>query len=313
MALELFYALRYNFMEWFHTPVLIKEVIEFIGLNQGGVYADLTFGEGGHSEALLKGGASQVWAVDRDLSAIQLYEEKGTFRTDSRLHLTHATFSQFPSLNENRKFDGILVDLGVSTRQLLSPERGLTFQKPGPLDMRMDQKGGLTLLELLETLSEEELAEILKTNADLPGSYRLARKILSAVRAGKIQNTQDLASLFGPKRGKTHPATVPFMALRMAVNQELEEISSTLPRLIDCLKEQGRLVVITFHSTEDRLVKNIFKRLSGRCICHELICSCSKIERVKLLTKKPIEASAEELSTNPRSRSAKLRCIEKKP
>ena len=298
-------------MEWVHTPVLLEEVIDFIGFSIGGAYADLTFGEGGHTGALLERGASEVWAVDRDLSAIRQYEEKGKFRLDPRLHLNHSRFSEFLKLTQGKQFDGILVDLGVSTRQILSEERGMTFQKPGPLDMRMDQTSGLTLKEFLETVTEEELASILYENADLPGSRRLARKILEAHRSGTLHNTQDLAHLFGPKRSKTHPATVPFMALRMAVNQELEEISHTLPRLLDCLNERGRLVVITFHSTEDRLVKNIFKILAGRCVCKELVCLCSKMERVKLLTKKPVEASPSELQKNPRARSAKLRCVEK--
>ena len=299
-------------MEWLHKSVLPAEVIDFIGLSKGGTYADLTFGEGGHTEALLNGGAREVWAVDRDLSAIKNYREAGAFGQDPRLKLHHRRFSEFPALAGSQFFfDGILLDLGVSTRQLISEERGFTFQKPGPLDMRMDQSQGPTLKELLERLDEEELADILYYNADLKNSRPLARKILNAFRSGKIESTQDLAECLGKRTGKTHPATVPFMALRMAVNRELEEISETLPKLIDILKPGGRLVVITFHSTEDREVKTVFKRLAGRCICHELICQCSKDAKVKILTKKPVEPSPEELSQNPRSRSAKLRCVEK--
>ena len=298
-------------MEWLHKSVLLNEVIDFIVLNKGAIYADLTFGEGGHTEALLKGGAKEVWAVDRDLSAVTNYLKAGALGQDPRLKLHHRRFSEFPSLVGSQVFDGILVDLGVSTRQLISEERGFTFQKPGPLDMRMDQSQGPTLRELLERLSEEDLADILYYNADLKNSRALARKILNAFQSGKIESTQDLADCLGKRTGRTHPATVPFMALRMAVNRELEEISDTLPKLIDILKPGGRLVVITFHSTEDREVKTVFKRLGGRCICQELICQCSKDARVKILTKKPVEPSPEELSQNPRSRSAKLRCVEK--
>jgi|688.fasta_scaffold59503_4 16S rRNA (cytosine1402-N4)-methyltransferase len=298
-------------MEWLHEPVLLTEVIDFINVLSGGAYVDLTFGEGGHSEAILEKGAQSVWAFDRDLSAIEQYQKAGKYREDSRLKLTHSQFSRFLELSKNQTFDGILIDLGVSTRQLLSQERGFTFQKKGPLDMRMDQSQGPTLKELLETLSEEELAEILWKNADMKGSYSVARKILKGVQEGNVHTTEDLAQLMGPRWGKSHPATVPFMALRMAVNQELEQISETVPALIDRLKPGGRLVVITFHSTEDRLVKRIFQKLAGKCICKERICLCSREERVKILTKKPVEATQEELQRNPRSRSAKLRCVEK--
>ncbi|MFM8270624.1 MAG: 16S rRNA (cytosine(1402)-N(4))-methyltransferase RsmH [Pseudomonadota bacterium] len=298
-------------MEWLHKSVFLSEVTDYIGLFSGGTYADLTFGEGGHTEALIQGGAKEVWAVDRDSSAIENYLKAGALAQDPRLKLEHRRFSEFPALAGSMLFNGILLDLGVSTRQLISEDRGFTFQKPGPLDMRMDQSQGLTLQDLLERLNEDELADILYFNADLKNSRNLARKILAAFRSGQIKSTQDLADCLGKRTGKTHPATVPFMALRMAVNRELEEISDTLPQLIELLKPGGRLVVITFHSTEDRLVKRVFKQLAGRCICEELICLCSKEARVKLLTKKPVEPSTEELSQNPRSRSAKLRCVEK--
>jgi len=199
----------------------------------------------------------------------------------------------------------------VSIRQLISPERGFTFQNAGPLDMRMDQKEGPTLEEVLEGLTQDQLADILYKNADLKNSRLLARKILNAYKSGHLKTTEDLAACFGPKMSKTHPATVPFMALRMAVNQELEEIEKAFPLVLNCLRPQGRLVVITFHSTEDRLVKTIMKRWAGKCVCQELICQCKKEERVKLLTKKPVVPSEEEQRLNPRSRSAKLRCIEK--
>lgn len=294
-----------------HKSVLLKESIDFINLFSGGVYADLTFGEGGHTEALLRGGASQVRGVDRDLSAIETYRKEGSFKEDPRLKLIHQRFSEFALQAQSMEFDGILVDLGVSTRQLISPERGLTFQQAGPLDMRMDQSGGLTLKELLERLTEQELADLLYRNADLKNSRALARRIFTAFRKGLLNSTEDLAACLGEKRSKTHPATVPFMALRMAVNQELEEIEKTFPLLLDCLKPGGRLVVITFHSTEDRLVKTLMKQWAGKCICRELICQCNKNARVKLLTKKPMVPSPQEAKLNPRSRSAKLRCIEK--
>lgn len=299
-------------MEWVHKSVLLNEVIDFIRLNRDGVYADLTFGEGGHTETLLSGGAKEVWAVDRDSSAVEAYKNQGSLRNDPRLKLKHLRFSEFPAwAADSGAFDGILLDLGVSTRQLIAKERGFTFQQAAPLDMRMDQSEGPTVKELLEGLTEEELANIFYFNADLKNSRTLARKVFNAFHSGAIQTTQDLADCFGNRTGKAHPATVPFMALRMAVNKELEEIAETLPKLVDLLKPGGRLLVITFHSTEDRAVKTIFKKMAGRCICREIICQCSKFARVKILTKKPVEPSSEELRLNPRSRSAKLRCVEK--
>ncbi|NDG27574.1 MAG: 16S rRNA (cytosine(1402)-N(4))-methyltransferase, partial [Proteobacteria bacterium] len=180
-------------MEWLHKSVLLKEVIDFIVVFTGGVYADLTFGEGGHSEAFLARGAAAVWAFDRDLSAIQQYQEGGNLRGDPRLKLQHCRFSQFPERVGEEKFDGILIDLGVSTRQLISQERGFTFQKEGPLDMRMDQTEGPTLQELLSESSEEELADLIWNNTDFKGSRALSRKILHHFREGKIKTTLDLA------------------------------------------------------------------------------------------------------------------------
>lgn len=294
-----------------HKSVFIKESIDLMSVFAGGVYADLTFGEGGHSEALIKKGASLVWGIDRDISAIEAYQKEGLLRQDPRLVLVHQRFSEFAAKAKANSLDGVLVDLGVSTRQILSPERGLTFQNTGPLDMRMDQTAGPTLKELLENLSESELADILYQNADLTQSRALAKRIMKSFKAGTLNTTEDLADCFGIKKGKTHPATVPFMALRMAVNEELQEIQKAFPLLLDALKPGGRLVVITFHSTEDRLVKNIMKQWAGKCVCHNLICQCRKEARVKILTKKPLSPTQEEQKNNPRSRSAKLRCIEK--
>jgi len=295
----------------YHKSVLLKESIDFINILPGGTYADLTFGEGGHTEAMLGAGASRVWGIDRDPTAIDTYLREGSLRKDPRLKLKHQRFSEFISQAQPNLFDGVLIDLGVSTRQLISPERGFTFQNAGPLDMRMDQKDGRTLEEVLEGLTQDQLADILYKNADLKNSRLLARKILSAYKDGHLKTTEDLAACFGPKMSKTHPATVPFMALRMAVNQELEEIEKAFSLLLNCLRPQGRLVVITFHSTEDRLVKTIMKRWAGKCVCQELICQCKKEGRVKLLTQNPLVPSEEEQRLNPRSRSAKLRCIEK--
>ena len=299
-------------MERLHKPVLLSEVIENIHLLEGGVYADLTFGEGGHSEAFLAHSIKNLYANDRDLSTLNKYRVHGKYRNDPRLKLVEGPFSQFVNQISGVLFDGILVDLGVSTRQLLEPERGFSLMKAGPLDMRMNPGIGEPLSAWFDRLSEDELADQLYFNAEIRESRRLARKILKAFREGKLLNTLDLAQLVGRKiPGKSHPATALFTALRMMVNQEREEMEITIPKLIEILKPGGRLAVITFHSTEDRIIKRIFQKSAGRCVCDEPICRCSKTAFVKLITKKPIEPSEKELVENPRARSAKLRCVEK--
>jgi 16S rRNA (cytosine1402-N4)-methyltransferase len=223
----------------------------------------------------------------------------------------HGRFSRFLDFVPDRGLDGILVDLGVSTRQLLRAERGFSFNQAGPLDMRMDATEGRDLAALLDESTAEELAEGFLRVADLPRAEPFTRRILEAHRAGRFQNTLDLASIAGRRHGKAHPATAMFLALRMLVNEEYEEVDQGLPKLIEALRPGGRLAVITFHSTEDRLVKRIFQRLAGRCSCRERICQCPRIEKVDWVYKKAVAATPQEMRENPRSRSAKLRCVEK--
>lgn len=299
-------------MERLHRPVLLNEVIENMRLFDGGSYADLTFGEGGHSEAILASNIKLLVANDRDQSTLDRYLSHGKYSSDSRLKLLQGPFSQFVSQTSDLVFDGILIDLGVSTRQLLEPDRGFSLMKAGPLDMRMNPGVGEPLSLWLDRLTPEELADELYRNAEIKESRKLARKILQAYEQGKLTNTVELAQLVGPKiPGKSHPATALFTALRMMVNQERDEMEKTIPELLGRLKPGGRLLVITFHSTEDRIVKRIFAQAAGKCVCDEPICRCPKETTVKLITKKPIEPSQEELRDNPRARSAKLRCVEK--
>jgi 16S rRNA (cytosine1402-N4)-methyltransferase len=299
-------------MERIHVSVMTKEILEALRVHPGGVYADMTFGEGGHTEALIDAGAGQVVSVDRDIEAVKRYLESGRLKDDPRLKLIHGRMSDFAT-EPGELFDGIVVDLGVSTRQLLEGRRGFSFNETGPLDMRMDPTSGQTLLEMLSNISERELTEGLERNANLPGAKRLAARLLNMVEKGQLQTTADLAYVMGPKRGPRHPATALFMALRMMVNDELGEVERGLTGLVDRLKPLGRLAVLTFHSNEDRVTKNVFKRLAGRCVCVDPPCHCHPQKRIEWLNKKPLEASREELRANPRSRSAKLRCVEKVP
>jgi len=299
-------------MERLHRSILVTEIIELLSISPTGVYADLTFGEGGHSEALLDAGAHRVIALDRDKETLDRYQKDGKYSGDPRLSLVHGKFSEFSeAISTPTHFDGFVLDLGVSTRQLLEPNRGFSFAHKGPLDMRMDRERDRPLSDCLEEWEEEELGAFLKDAAGIPGAYRVARRVLEAARTGKLQTTEDLAAMMGPKRSKRHPATTLFMALRMAVNDELGEIELALPHLIQRLKPGGRMAILTFHSTEDRLVKRLLKVAAGRCTCDEPICRCTNPKVVEWMNKKPILASDDELRENPRARSAKLRCVEK--
>jgi len=296
-----------------HIPVLMEEVFEYIGETNGKSFADLTFGEGGHTGELLRRGATQVDSCDRDGAALARYREVGEFRADPRLQLHHERFSDWIQRQPTDQFDGILIDLGVSTGQLLTPERGFSFAGEGPLDMRMDPERDESLLEKLAQTSEKELAQALEHNTDLHPALPVARGILDAIRKEEIQTTADLARVLGGKFGKRHPATVIFLALRMWVNDELGEVERTLKEAVRCLKPGGRLVVLTFHSTEDRQVKRLFKMFAGKCVCPDDArqCACPRVELVEEKTKKPVDPTREEMRRNPRARSAKLRCVEK--
>jgi 16S rRNA (cytosine1402-N4)-methyltransferase len=289
---------------------MVKEIMEFLKLSKEGVYADLTFGEGGHSEALLQFGVAKVIGLDRDGDALTRYREVGLFRDDSRLNLLQGRISDFGSVSAPNSLDGCVVDLGVSTRQLLEPERGFSFNHAGPLDMRMDRspnKG--RLLDRLSAMRLEELIPYLEA-ADIHPARKIAYRVLAEVEREGLKTTLDLAKLM-PGGGKRHPATQLFLALRMMVNEEMYEVAEGLPKIVDLLKVGGRLAVLTFHSTEDRVVKRTFKRLAGMCTCDEMICRCPKAKKLRLLNKKPLEPTPEEQRENPRSRSAKLRCVEK--
>jgi 16S rRNA (cytosine1402-N4)-methyltransferase len=289
-----------------HRPIMVQEILELLEVKPGGVYADLTFGEGGHAEEFLRRGASRVVGSDRDQDALDRYREVGEFKDDPRLVLRHGKMSTFA---EDGPFDGMLVDLGVSTRQLLEPHRGFSFNGEGPLDMRMDRTETADLSVRLAQSTAEDLIPYLEA-ADIHPARKIANRVLWAWKENRLKTTVDLAKLI-PGSGKRHPATQLFLALRMMVNEEMDEVGQGLPKLLPRLKVGGRLVVLTFHSTEDRLVKRTFYRLAGRCICDEPICRCSRVENIDLVTRKPRVPGESELRENPRSRSVKLRCVEK--
>ena len=288
-------------MEKLHVPVLLSEVLASLNPKPGESYLDLTAGYGGHAKEILD--ATQNYKdsvlVDRDENAVNVLKEK--FNT-VRIMNTDFYDAVLQLIECGNAFDLILADFGVSSPQLDIPERGFSFSKDGPLDMRMDQRQELTAATIVNKWSERDLAEIfVRFGEEKPGRAKmLAREI---VHARPIEGTKQLAEIIAAKskHSHVHPATRIFQAIRIVVNKELEEIEKTLPLLPKILKPGGRVAIITFHSLEDRLVKEYLKEVSDY----------GEESLLKVLTKKPIVAESEELVINPRSRSAKLRVAER--
>lgn len=304
-----------------HKPVLLDEVLQVLQPQNGGLFVDCTLGLGGHTEAILSSSAAaKVIGIDRDTDALQL-ARKRLARFGDRIRSVQANFSEIRDVvaDQAGQISGIVADLGVSSMQLDSEERGFSFRFDAPLDMRMSPGEGLTVAELLADIDEIELANIIYRYGEERFSRRIARRIIEKREGGeKIDRTQQLAEIvkravpFNPK-DKIHPATRTFQALRIAVNDELEILERFIVDAVDILKKTGTLAVITFHSLEDRIVKHAFQRLAGRCNCPPKIpkCVCGAKKTVAILTKKPILPGDNEKFDNPRSRSAKLRACRK--
>lgn len=306
-----------------HKTVLLNETLDVLEPERGGVFVDATIGMGGHAEAILEQFQNTiVIGIDQDREAIAKAGER-LAGFGARFRIRHGNFSSIGSILDEEglnQVDGIIADLGVSSLQLDSESRGFSFRFEAPLDMRMDSDSdGPTAADLLETLSEAEIADIIYEYGEERASRRIAKWIVEKRESGNpLRNTTELAKLVercvrrSPK-DKIHPATRTFQALRIAVNDEIGILERFLIDSIDRLKKEGRLAVITFHSLEDRIVKRTFQRLSGKCFCPPRIpvCVCGSAKAVDLLTKKPIIPSDNEARSNPRSRSAKLRAIRK--
>lgn len=307
-------------METAHVPVLVDEVVAGLGVARGGRYIDATVGSGGHAGEILAASApdGRLLGLDRDPAALEAASNRLT-GFEGRSELARASFADLRDVAEARGFvlvDGILFDLGLSSLQLADEERGFSFMAEGPLDMRFDPtSGGTTAADLVNTLSQEALADMLYRY----GEERQSRRIAAAIiEARPIETTRELVAVIqgavGRRRGRLHPATLTFQALRIAVNEELEALKAALPQAVGLLKPGGRLVVIAFHSLEDRIVKRFMRRESRDCICpRELpICTCDHKASLRVITGKPIRPTAEEVAENPRSRSARLRIAERK-
>lgn len=309
-------------MEFKHKPVLLNEVIEGLNIQENGIYIDCTMGGGGHS-SVIAGNLSkngQLIGFDRDLDAVKVCKNK--FKGDKRVSVVHSNYKDAPEkLREMgiTEFDGLLIDLGVSSYQLDNGERGFSISNDGRLDMRMDQTQELDAYYVVNNYTPERLVQILYRYGEEDNAKRIVQKICEFRKVKPIETTKELKEIIEsvfPKKviyGKGGVSKKTFQAIRIEVNDELDGLDKTIEELANMLKKGGRMAVITFHSLEDRIVKNVFKDLSTGCICppRTPVCICGHKEKVKLINRKPIIAGEEELAYNSRSSSAKLRVIEK--
>ncbi|MDD6396415.1 MAG: 16S rRNA (cytosine(1402)-N(4))-methyltransferase RsmH [Firmicutes bacterium] len=309
-------------MEFSHIPVLFEETIESLDVQSDGIYVDCTAGGGNHSAAILQrlGGQGRLICLDRDPDAIETVTAR--FAGDSRVSVVHTRYSAVADVLSSLRIssvNGILMDIGVSSHQVDTAERGFSFHKDAPLDMRMSREG-TTAADLCNTLSWQQLAEIFTRYGEEKFSVRIAKAICEEREKCPVTTTAGLAEIISSavpaaaKRGG-HPARKVFQALRIAVNDELGELERGLQSAFECLAENGRLSVITFHSLEDRIVKQTMHKWCEGCTCPPEfpVCVCGNKPKAKLLFRKPVVPSQEELERNPRSRSSKLRTCIKLP
>lgn len=303
----------------FHEPVLVDQVVRYLVGATDGVYLDGTVGGGGHAEAILaeldKGG--KLLALDRDDAALQ-YAKQRLSGFGSQVIFEKSSFGNFDRVLKGLKMNrinGLLLDLGVSSYQIDAPERGFSYRLAGKLDMRMSQDQSLTAEEIVSTYSEDELVQIFHVYGEERRSKAVARVIVKERKRGHIATTEKLTEVIStvlPYDHRIKSLSRIFQALRIAVNDELRILSEALSKILDYLAPAGRIVVISYHSLEDRIVKDFFKRQATACLCPpELpVCVCEQKARLKILTKRPVQAREKEIKHNPRSRSAKLRAAE---
>lgn len=302
----------------FHTPVLYQRVLNALRLRADGRYIDGTIGAGGHSAGILENSSpnGQVLGLDRDPAALAQAKSR-LAHFSNRLHLRNGSFAE---VAEHAAWlgwttvDGLLLDLGLSSMQLNDPARGFSFLREGPLDMRFDPTQSTTAGDLVNYLPEDELEDLIFRFGEEPRASQVAREV---VRNRPLHTTLELAEVItravGRSRRRIHPATRTFQALRIEVNGELKALEVGLTQAVDLMDSGGRLLVISFHSLEDRIVKQYFRQESKDCICpdRQPICTCGHRARLRLLTRKPIRPDVSEVRANPRARSARLRIAER--
>jgi len=292
-----------------HIPVLLEEVLDYLAIKREGIYVDCTLGVGGHASQIIKRNP-KARLIGFDIDERSLLRAKKKLESFARrVTLYHSDFRYLPDLNiDFTQVRGILIDLGLSSFQLDSPERGFSFNQEGPLDMRMDQRTKITAFKIIHKYSEHKLAQIFKEFGEFRQARRLANEIVSRRKTQKIETTTELRQIieeicrWRPQKGKIHPAAKVFQAIRIEVNQELKDLSHFIERTVHLLPLEARIIAISFHSLEDRIIKRSFASLSS---------PGETPPYLKILTKKPLVPTKEEISLNFRARSAKLRAAER--
>ncbi|MFU0784113.1 MAG: 16S rRNA (cytosine(1402)-N(4))-methyltransferase RsmH [Thermoanaerobacterium thermosaccharolyticum] len=307
-------------MEFKHESVLLNETIEYLKVKPDGVYVDGTLGGGGHSyEILRRLPKGRLIAIDRDMDA--LYAASVRLKDFNNVTYVHDNYKNIKNILKNidiERIDGAILDLGVSSYQLDEVKRGFSYMHDAPLDMRMDKESALTAEHVVNNYSEDDIAKILFDYGEEKWAKRIAKFIVEERKKRPIKTTFQLVDIIkkavpaSKRRTGPHPAKRTFQAIRIEVNDELKGLDSAIDNFIDVMNPNGRIAIITFHSLEDRIVKNMYKKLENPCTCPKnLPCTCGKKPVIKIITKKPVTPNKEELKTNPRSRSAKLRVAEK--
>lgn len=301
-----------------HTPVLLSETLEALQVQPGKHYVDCTLGSGGHAKAILEviQTNGQLLGVDADPEAVEIARIRLAKYAESTI-LVNDNFSNLENICRENNFlpvHGILFDLGISSMQLDVSERGFSFQREGPLDMRFNSTQKLTAADVINTFPEDKLGQLIRTYGEEHYSQQIARHIVKNRPIGNtLQLARTIEKAIGSRRGRIHPATKTFLALRITINRELENLAAALKQTINCLDHGGRLVVISYHSLEDRLVKQFMMRETKECLCPPSapVCQCDHTPRLKIISRKVVIPSLNETKSNPRSRSAKLRVAER--
>ncbi len=310
-------------MEFKHRSVMLEETIEGLRIKPEGTYVDGTLGGGGHSERILErlNDQGRLIGIDQDGAAVAAAGKRlERFKNATIVRDNYCNIRQILEELHIEKADGILLDLGVSSYQLDTPERGFSYMSDAPLDMRMDERGTITAADIVNTYSQSDLTRIIRTYGEEKSAANIAKHITAAREGSPIKTTGELVEIIRASipakflKTKGHPAKQTFQAIRIELNNELKVLTETLDTMIDLLAPGGRIAVITFHSLEDRIVKNIFKTAQDPCICPPNIpvCACGRVSKGIVVTKKPVIPSEAEIEENPRAKSSKLRIFEKK-
>ena len=305
-------------MEFHHVTVLLHETVDSIEVKKGGVYADFTLGGGGHTSLILEKGG-KVYGIDRDITAIENAQKRFADCDFIAVHDNFSNIKEIARKNNIEAFDGIIADLGVSSPQLDEAERGFSYMNDAPLDMRMDKRDALTAHKVVNSYSKEELRRIITDYGEERWAARIAEFIVKRRAEKSIDTTFELVDVIkaaipqSARKDGPHPAKRTFQAIRIEVNGELSSVEEALSKAVSLLKSGGRIGVITFHSLEDRIVKQAFQTLAKGCTCPSSfpVCVCGKKPEIKIITKKPILPSDAEIAGNSRAKSAKLRIAEK--